>query len=205
MPRTQPQAIRVLWQLRKEGHKGQLDAVARANIVETAGRHATVKAAAAASGRSRPTVSRVLEDWKANDSIVSPRRGNSGRPRTACSPAVVKRVVREMKRPRDGDPIPTAREVKRRLSLPYTTQSIRNAARVGGLSTQAIKHTVFLTAVDRRKRELWARKMCRRPFPVNWNKTVCSDEKVFVLKQHQKCAKCAWATCWVPGGSEYSS
>ena len=193
MPRSQPLAIRLLWQLRKEGRKGHLNAADKADIVGSASRNNTLVAVAKETGRSVTTVGRVVQDWNATGTIQSPRRGNSGRPRTATAPAVVKRVVKELKRPRDGDPIPSAREVKRKLSLPYAVQSVRNAARKGGLSTQSVKHCVFLTAADRRKREVWARKMCRRPHPVDWRRTLCTDEKVFVLKQHQR-------RCFAPKG-----
>ena len=80
MPRSQPLALRLAWQLRKEGRKGRLTSNDRAALVASAARHdGNISAVARETRLSRPTVRAVIRDWKASGSIDSPRRGNSGR------------------------------------------------------------------------------------------------------------------------------
>ncbi len=193
MVRKQPFAVRLLWEQRRLGCKGQLSATEAATIVAAGAEHGTIAEVVRETGRSHTTVGKVIRRFNATGSIVSTRRGNQGRPRTATSPAVVRAVTAAFKRPRDGEHVPSAREVRRKLALPYTDQSVRNAAKAGGLTSQAMRQRPFLTAKDRKKREIWARKMCRRPRPVDWRRTICSDEKVFLLKQHQR-------RCFAPTG-----
>ncbi len=195
MVRTQPLAVRLQWQLRQNGEKGQMTAKEKARVAEAAENKEHVNTVAKELDRSWATVDKWMKNWTNTGSFDSPTRKNSGRPKTATAPAVVAAVVAEMTAPGDDQYVPSAAAVKRKLKLPYSVRSVTNAAKRGGLVCIAKSERPFLSKADRVRRMRWARKMRRDG--INWRRVVCSDEKQFVLEDKQR-------RCWMkPGAPRY--
>ncbi len=134
------------------------------------------------------TVRRWMNVYSATGTVHSPRRKNSGRPRTATSPGVVAKVVAAMTAAGDGEHVPGVEAVRRKLKLPYCRKSIGNAARAGGLQFKTKPQRTFLSAKNRDDRERWAKRLLKKGH--DWRRTMCSDEKMFVLEDRQR-------RCWM--------
>ncbi len=85
---------------------------------------------------SRTTVRRVVEELTTTGAAASPYRHNSGRPRTAISAATVAKVGAAMMAPGEGQYVPSASSVARKLPLGVSTQSVRRAAKEAGLGSR---------------------------------------------------------------------
>ena len=146
----------------------------------------TIAAAAKRCKVDWHTADKWITNWQRTGSLASPTRGRSGRPKTATSPHVVKRVRQALLRPGPGEYVPSAAAVKRKLKLPYSERSVRRAAREGGLVCVPKKKRTFLSMKNRMDRWHWAVKWVKH----DWSRTLCTDEKLFVLEDEQKC-------CWM--------
>ncbi len=135
------------------------------------------------------TAKKWITNWQRNKTLISPLRHRSGRPRTATSAPVVKRVRAAIMQPGPGEYVPSASAIKRKLKLPYCKQSIRNAAKASGLECRPKKKRTFLSKKNRLDRWRWAVRMSNH----DWAHTLCTDEKMFVLEDEQSC-------CWMDPG-----
>ncbi len=100
----------------------------------------------------------------------------------------MKRVAKVLTKPKDGDYVPSAASVARKLQLPYSRQSIRNAVKEAGFNFSTKKKRTFLSTQHRAQRVTWAKQMLKRGH--DFHRTLCSDEKMFVLEDVQK-------RCWM--------
>ncbi len=178
----------VYWARRKAREPLRQSEADRRAIVAAYQACGTVTGAADACSVDRKTARQWINVWKSTGSVVSPARHNSGRRRTATTPAVVARVVKEMTAPPEGAYVPSAAAVKRKLKLPFTEQSVRNAAKAGGLRSRPKQKRTFLSEANRTERLRWARAMLRARH--NFRTTVNSDEKLFILEDTQR-------RCWM--------
>ncbi len=91
-----------------------------------------------------------------------------------------------MLRPGPGEYVPSAATVRRQLKLPFSKQSVVNAAKAGGLKCKPKQKRTFLSRKNRLDRWRWAIKMVDH----DWTRTLCTDEKMFVLEDEQ-------TVCWM--------
>ncbi len=174
---------------RRKTESRQLSEADRLELVAAYQRLGKNVAAAARDRKvSKTAAARWIGQWLRTGSIVSTKRGNSGRPRTATSPAVVAKVVKLMNSPADGEHVPSAREVKRKLKLPFSDESVRKAAKRGGFKFRRKRNRPYLTAKQRLARLRWARAMLR--VRLDWRRAMCTDEKLFLLEEGQR-------SCWM--------
>ncbi len=190
MPREQSAAIRLLWELRRKGQKGQVGSVEKAAIVGAVGKGPVTKALCRSLGRDMKTVKLAVNTWNTTDTLDSPNRHSGGRPKTATATPIVTSVKKAIQQ--HGTYAPTAAGVKRLLKLPFTEQSVRNAAKAGGLVSRVCVEKPFLTQANQLRRMRWARSMRSG---IDWSRVVCSDESSFVMKVQQHRA-------WVPAGEQ---
>ena len=148
-----------------------------------------VAATARARKVSRKTVDRVVRDHALTGTAASLRRHNSGRPRTATSPVIQAKVAAAMTAPTDGEYVPSASAVNRKLKLGVSDDSVRRAARNAGLRFGRKCRQTALSETSKRRRLQWARAMIRNRH--DWRVTVNTDEKLFVLEDRQ-------VRCWMP-------
>lgn len=120
----------------------------------------------AAAARERRLSESAAREWinryHSTGTMTSPNRRNSGRPRTATSASAVAKVVAAMTSPPPGAYIPTAAAVNRTLKLKGCVQSVRNAAKRGGLKFRPKLRKTFLSQTSTIRRLKWGRTAIRR-------------------------------------------
>ena len=174
---------------RRKTESRQLSEADRLELVAAYQRLGKNVAAAARDRKvSKTAAARWIGQWLRTGSIVSTKRGNSGRPRTATSPAVVAKVVKLMNSPADGEHVPSAREVKRKLKLPFSDESVRKAAKRGGFKFRRKRNRPYLTAKQRLARLRWARAMLRVRH--DWRRTMCTDGELVGHVEEEARAGC---------------
>ncbi len=176
---------------RKAGETGQLDAAEVARVLAAYELERTIKGASRRAQVSRRTVERCLDLWNTSHSLLSPKRHNSGRPRTATALPVVAAVAAELKAVHPGAYVPTAAGLKRKLKLPFSERSVRNAAKEAGYTYRSKRRRPFLSVLHRTKRLAWAKRMLKAGH--DWRRTICTDEKWVVLEEKQR-------RCWIKDG-----
>ena len=88
---------------RAAGDRGRMSAANKEQVVKAYMRLQSVRGAAKEQGVHYNTAKKWIDIWQRFGTFESPTRSNSGRPKTATQPSVVRQVVAEMAAPGDGD------------------------------------------------------------------------------------------------------
>ena len=92
-----------------------------------------------------------------------------------------------------GSYVPTAASLKRKLKLPFSEGSVRNAVKKAGYRYRSKGRRPLLSVLHRANRLKWAKRMLKAGH--DWRRTMCTDEKWFVLEDGQR-------RCWIKNGEE---